>query len=125
MRVATFTFLIISAVLMIETLAISDAMNDYLEMYEDFALATIWKNMVYMTWYKYVASWVCDNYSTYLFGFLESTLSITEATVAATIDGPTLCMTGFELMYRTVWYTKGDKVFYFGTESSLAYTPSG
>ena len=52
MRVATFTFMIISAVLMIETLAISDTMKDYLEKYEDFALATIWKNMVYMTWYE-------------------------------------------------------------------------
>ena len=125
MRVATFSFIIISAILMIETLAISDSLNSLLEQYEDFALATVWKNMVYMTWYKYVASWVCDNYSTYLFGFLESTLSITEATVAATIDGPTLCMKGFDLMFRTVWYTKGAKVFYFGTESELAYTPSG
>ena len=92
MRVATFTFLIISAVLMIETLAISDAMNDYLEMYEDFALATVWKNMVYMTWYKYVASFICDSYATYLVGFLQSTLNVTEATVSSTIDGPTLCM---------------------------------
>ena len=81
--------------------------------------------MVYMTWYKYVASYVCDTYSTYLFGFLESKLSITEATVAAAIDAPTICMTGFELMYRTVWYTKGDKVYYFGDTDSLSYTPTG
>ena len=125
MRVATFTFMIISAVLMIETLAISDSMKDYLEMYEDFALATIWKNMVYMTWYNYLGSFVCDTYATYLFGFLESTLNITEATVKATIDGPTLCKTGFDLMYRTVWYTNGAKVFYFGETSSLSYTPTG
>ena len=70
MRVATFTFMIISAVLMIETLAISDSMKDYLEMYEDFALATIWKNMVYMTWYEAVGTFVCNTYATYLFGFL-------------------------------------------------------
>ena len=126
MRVATFTFLIISAVLMIETLAISDSMKEYLEMYEDFALATVWKNMVYMTWYKYVASFVCDTYSTYLVGFLQSTLGVTEATVSSTIDGPKLCMDGFELMYRTVWYTKGAKVYYFGSEGTeLSYTPTG
>ena len=126
MRVATFTLIIISAVLMIETLAISDSMNDLLEMYEDFALATVWKNMVYMTWYKYVADYVCANYSTYLFSFLESTLKVTEATAAAAIDETTLCTTGFELMYRTVWYSKGVKVFYFGAEDTeLAYTPTG
>ena len=126
MRVATFTLIIISAVLMIESLAISDSMKDYLEMYEDFALATVWKNMVYMTWYQYLASFVCDTYATYLVGFLQSTLNVTEDTVKATIDAPTLCTTGFELMYRTVWYSKGVKVFYFGAENTeLAYTPTG
>ena len=125
MRVATFTFIIISAILMIETLAISDSMKEYLEMYEDFALATVWKNMVYMSWYSYLGSFVCDTYATYLFGFLGTTLNITEDTVKATIDGPTLCMKGFELMYRTVWYTNGAKVFYFGETSGLSYTPTG
>ena len=100
-------------------------MKNFLEMYEDFALATMWKNMVYYTWYKYLGSFVCDTYATYLFGFLQSTLNVSEDTVKATIDGPTLCMKGFDLMFRTVWYTKGAKVFYFGTESELAYTPSG
>ena len=56
---------------------------------------------------------------------LGSTLSITEDQVKAAIDGPTLCNKGFDLMYRTVWYTKGAKVFYFGETAELAYTPSG
>ena len=125
MRVGTFCFIIVSWLLVLDVMAIGSGLNSFLEFYEDFALATMWKNMIYYTWYKYLGSFVCDSYSTYLFGFLQSTLGVTEDTVKATIDGPTLCMKGFDLMYRTVWYTKGAKVFYFGSESSLAYTPTG
>ena len=76
-----------------------------LEWYDGFALNGIWRVMTYNVFYKYIASYLCANYGSYLVTmvglFTDEEVEANESVAAEN------CTAGFEAMYAAVWYTAG------------------
>ena len=41
--------------------ALTDAQVGYLKWYDEFALVGIWKQMIYLTFYNFIASYICSS----------------------------------------------------------------
>ena len=101
--------------------ALSDSMVNYLKMYDSMALNDIWRVMTYYTYYKYIASYVCN--STYANYLADAAGLFSADDVDSAYDVPTLCMEGFNTVYKAVWYRYDNRVYTYGDDDMYNYTP--
>ena len=103
--------------------ALSESQKNLLKKYDDMAIYNIWRFMMYHAFYKYLPSFICGNetYANGLATAAESSGLFTAADVASTLDIKAVCMDGFEMMYKAVWYRLDNKKFTYGDNDMFNY----
>ena len=121
MRSIIFAIVLVSLLAATAQAALTQSTIDILKWYDSFALVGIWKKMVYYSFYKFIADYVCANQSKAVIDQVSSLFS--KADVETNMpDTATACKAGFDLMYNAVWYT-GEQTLVFGNYDQYNYTP--